>query len=57
MKIPIMIEKISEGRFRAGPLQMEAYGKTPEEAVQKLLTLIDEKIAAGSKLEEIEFPG
>jgi hypothetical protein len=57
MEIPILIEKISDGRFRAGPIELIAEGVTPDESLQKLRAMIDEKIAAGAKIEQIEIPG
>jgi hypothetical protein len=53
MRIPILIESNSDDGFQAttgGPLSLHAEGKTSEEAVARLKTLIESRLAFGAKL-------
>jgi predicted RNase H-like HicB family nuclease len=59
VEIPVLLEPLPDGGFRAKsgePLDLAANGATPETALSNLRTLIDTRIAAGTRLTAIEIP-
>jgi hypothetical protein len=59
MQVPILIESIEGGRFRARagePFAMSAEGKTTLEAQQKLAGLIADRLKAGAVFLTLEVP-
>jgi hypothetical protein len=59
MQVPILIEPIEGGRFRARagePFAMSAEGKTKLEAQQKLAGLITDRLSAGATFLTLEVP-
>ncbi|MBW3597572.1 MAG: hypothetical protein KY475_09890 [Planctomycetes bacterium] len=60
MHIPILIDPISDGGFRAStgaPLELQAEAPSRDEAVDKLRQLIERRIAAGSELAALSIDG
>jgi hypothetical protein len=58
MEIPILIEAIEGGRFRARagePFGASAEGTTAEEAAQQLAVLLRNRLHAGAQLAAIEL--
>ena len=57
MNIPVVLEPIAENGYRASgsPFAVTAEGSTKEETLARLLELIDQRIAAGAQLVELEF--
>ncbi|HZV06584.1 MAG TPA: hypothetical protein VE999_16000 [Gemmataceae bacterium] len=59
MKVPVLIELIPGEGFRATaglPFNLTADGKTRDEVLQKIRSLIDAKLSAGAEIVELEFP-
>jgi hypothetical protein len=59
MDIPILIELLPEGRFRATsgpPLALSAEGETQPEAVRGLKDLLQARLEAGAWLDVISLP-
>jgi hypothetical protein len=59
MKIPILIEPTADQRFRAtggSPLVGSVEADTPDEAVEKLRELIQDRVAKGAQIASIELP-
>lgn len=59
MKIPILIEVTSEQRYRASagePFVGSVEAETPEAALAKMKHLIDDRVAQGARIVEIELP-
>ena len=54
MQIPVLIERIGKDTYLAQPLNLSADGRTPEEALQKLQSLIEERIRAGSRIVAVD---
>jgi hypothetical protein len=56
MNIPVVLEPISGNGYRAsgGPFAITAEGTTKEETLAKLRELIDQRLAAGAQLVELE---
>jgi hypothetical protein len=53
MQIPVLIEQVSGNAYRASggePLKLAAEGATRAEALQKLQTLIRDRMAAGAEI-------
>ena len=58
MQIPILIEPLESGRFRAKagePFAVSAEGLTAEEATQRLERVVRDSLSAGSRLGVIEL--
>ena len=59
MKIPILIEATSDQRYRASggsPFVDSVEADTPEEALEKMKELIDQRVAQGARIVAIELP-
>jgi len=59
MKIPILIEPTANQRFRAiggSPLAGSVEADTPDEAVEKLKVLIQDRVAKGAQITSIDLP-
>jgi predicted RNase H-like HicB family nuclease len=59
MEIPVLIEPMSGNGYRAwvmDPLALMAEGATPEEALQKLGALLQNRLAHGSRIVGLEVP-
>src|SRR5271155_3277318 len=58
MQIPVLIEEVSGNGYRASggePLKLAAEGATRAEALQKLQTLIRDRVAAGAEIVPLEI--
>jgi hypothetical protein len=57
MNIPIVVEPIAGNGYRAsgGPFAVTAEGATREETLAKLRDLIEQRLAAGAQLVELEI--
>lgn len=59
MELPVLIEPIADNGFRArlgDPLSMSAEGATRDEAVQKLKSLLQQRLANGSQISSLLVP-
>jgi hypothetical protein len=59
MKIPVLIEPISDERYRATgsePFVGSVEAETPDAALAKLKQLIDDRIAQGARIAMIDLP-
>jgi predicted RNase H-like HicB family nuclease len=59
MEIPVLIEPMSEGGFRAqssDPFPLAAQGDTPDSALRNLRDLVDQRITVGTYLISLEIP-
>ena len=59
MKIPILIETTSDQRYRATSGELfvgSVEGGTPEEALEKMKKLIEERVARGARIAALELP-
>ncbi len=59
MKIPILIEPTAERRYRAtggGPFAVSVEAETPEAAVDKMKSLIADRVNHGAVIAELELP-
>lgn len=59
MEIPVVIEPLPEGGFRArggGPFSLAALGETPGSALRNLRGLVDHQIAAGALWTVLNVP-
>jgi hypothetical protein len=59
MQIPVLLEQISGNGYRAKtgePFSLSADGSTSEEALQKVRTLVEEKLRGGAKVVQLEIP-
>jgi hypothetical protein len=59
MQIPVLIEPVSGNGYRARggePLALTAEGATPDEAVQKLRELLNQRLTGGTRLVPLEVP-
>ena len=59
MKIPILIETTPDQRYRATSGELfvgNVEGGTPEEALEKMKKLIEERIARGARIAALELP-
>jgi len=54
MQIPVLIEPVDGNGYRARPFPFAAEGATPEEALQKLRSLMEGKLPTGSKIVQVE---
>jgi hypothetical protein len=58
MRVTVLVEPITAKSFRAitgDPLGLTAEGETPEEALQRLRKLIQDRLANGTKLIQMEI--
>jgi len=59
MQIPILVEPVPGRGFRAsdgGPFALTAEAPTRDEAIAKLREQIDERMAAGARVESFDLP-
>jgi predicted RNase H-like HicB family nuclease len=59
MEIPVLVEPLPEGGFRArsgDPFALAAEGDTPGSALRNLRELVDERIASGTLLTAFDIP-
>jgi hypothetical protein len=56
MTIPVWIEPLGGGHFRATALTLTAEGATPEEAQEKLAQLVRGRMAGGASIGSLEQP-
>ena len=59
MKIPVLIEPISQERYRATgshPFVGSVEAETPDAALAKMKQLIDDRLAQGARIALIELP-
>ena len=59
MQIPVAIEPIGDGQFRAHsfpPFTAVAEGRTSDEAVSKVRAELDKELAAGKQIVMVEVP-
>src|SRR4051812_16391299 len=60
MRIPIVIERVSDNGFRARagePFALAADGATKDEARHNLQQLIEERVISGAEYTTVEIPG
>ena len=59
MQIPVLVESMAPGGFRARsgePLPLSAEGATREDAVNRLFSLYDERLASGNEIVGMDLP-
>ena len=56
MEIPVLVEPLGPGKFRATVFNLSAGGATPDEAKQRVRDALDALLAAGATVTAVSVP-